>query len=100
MLLLFLSQDCHLCSAALGCVLLFCSSQAVVCMLCRAVLRHAMLCRRGLEQLVDEGLVVSLGLSNCSLAQVEEVLAAAKHKPVCNQVGAQITEISCQFHVH
>ncbi|KAF6262790.1 NADP-dependent oxidoreductase domain-containing protein [Scenedesmus sp. NREL 46B-D3] len=41
---------------------------------------------RGLEALVDEGLVSSLGLSNCSLAQVEEVLAAAKHKPVCNQV--------------
>jgi diketogulonate reductase-like aldo/keto reductase len=44
--------------------------------------------RRGLEALVDEGLVASLGLSNCSLAQVEEVLAAAKHKPVCNQVRA------------
>eukprot|EP00878_Enallax_costatus_P042491 GHUV01049870.1.p1 GENE.GHUV01049870.1~~GHUV01049870.1.p1 ORF type:complete len:360 (+),score=108.37 GHUV01049870.1:232-1311(+) len=41
---------------------------------------------RGLEQLVDDGLVASLGLSNCSLAQVEEVLAAAKHKPVCNQI--------------
>eukprot|EP00775_Hariotina_reticulata_P007634 gene7634-7836_t len=40
----------------------------------------------GLEALVDEGLVAALGLSNCSLAQVEEVLAAAKHKPVCNQV--------------
>jgi diketogulonate reductase-like aldo/keto reductase len=45
-------------------------------------------CRRGLEALVDEGLVAALGLSNCSLAQVEEVLAAAEHKPVCNQVGA------------
>lgn len=48
-------------------------------------------CRRGLEQLVDEGLVVSLGLSNCSLAQVEEILAAAKHKPVCNQVSSPVT---------
>jgi diketogulonate reductase-like aldo/keto reductase len=46
--------------------------------------------RRGLEALVDEGLVAALGLSNCSLAQVEEVLAAAKHKPVCNQVGRGI----------
>ncbi|WIA20539.1 hypothetical protein OEZ85_004932 [Tetradesmus obliquus] len=41
---------------------------------------------RGLEALVDEGLVAALGLSNCSLTQVEEVLAAAKHKPVCNQI--------------
>jgi diketogulonate reductase-like aldo/keto reductase len=48
-----------------------------------AVMSH----RHGLEALVDEGLVAALGLSNCSLAQVEEVLAVAKHKPVCNQVG-------------
>lgn len=42
--------------------------------------------RRGLEALVDEGLTKAIGLSNASLLQVEEVLAAAKHKPVVNQV--------------
>eukprot|EP00879_Flechtneria_rotunda_P030345 GHRR01032968.1.p1 GENE.GHRR01032968.1~~GHRR01032968.1.p1 ORF type:complete len:299 (+),score=105.12 GHRR01032968.1:711-1607(+) len=41
---------------------------------------------RGLEALVDAGLVKSLGLSNFSLAQAEKILAAAKHKPVCNQI--------------
>lgn len=41
---------------------------------------------------MDEGLVAALGLSNCSLAQVEEVLAAAKHKPACNQVGSLLVE--------
>jgi len=45
-------------------------------------------CRRGLEALVDEGLTKSIGLSNASLPQVEEILAAAKHKPVINQVCA------------
>jgi hypothetical protein len=57
------------------------------------VLLLLLLPRRGLEALVDEGLVASLGLSNCSLAQVEEVLAAAKHKPVCNQVRAFVVTL-------
>lgn len=44
--------------------------------------------RRGLEALVDEGLTKSIGVSNASLPQVEEILAAAKHKPVVNQVSS------------
>jgi diketogulonate reductase-like aldo/keto reductase len=42
--------------------------------------------RRGLEALVDAGLTKAIGLSNASLPQVEEILAAAKHKPAVNQV--------------
>lgn len=38
---------------------------------------------------MDEGLAKSIGLSNASLPQVEEILAAAKHKPVVNQVGGR-----------
>ncbi|GBF92732.1 alcohol dehydrogenase [Raphidocelis subcapitata] len=41
---------------------------------------------RGLEALVDEGLVSGLGVSNFSIAQVEELLKIAKHKPLVNQV--------------
>lgn len=41
---------------------------------------------RGLEALVDAGLTKAIGLSNASLPQVEEILAAAKHKPAVNQV--------------
>ncbi|KAI8476704.1 MAG: NADP-dependent oxidoreductase domain-containing protein [Monoraphidium minutum] len=40
----------------------------------------------GLEPLVDEGLVKGLGVSNCSTAQAEAVLKAARHKPLVNQV--------------
>ena len=54
---------------------------------CPAPASCACCCRRGLEALVDEGLAKSIGLSNASLPQVEEILAAAKHKPVVNQVG-------------
>lgn len=35
---------------------------------------------------MDDGLAKAIGLSNASLPQVEEILAAAKHKPVVNQV--------------
>lgn len=38
---------------------------------------------------MDEGLTKSIGVSNASLPQVEEILAAAKHKPVVNQVSGQ-----------
>lgn len=41
---------------------------------------------RGLQALVDEGLVRSLGVSNFNLDQIQEVLAAARHKPVVNQI--------------
>ena len=41
---------------------------------------------RALEALVDEGLVRGLGVSNFSLAQVEALLSAARHKPLVNQV--------------
>ena len=36
---------------------------------------------------MDEGLVRGLGVSNFSIAQVEELLAEARHKPLVNQVG-------------
>ena len=39
---------------------------------------------------MDEGLVRGIGLSNCSTAQVEAVLKAAKHKPLVNQVRCQM----------
>jgi len=44
---------------------------------------------RAMESLVDDGLARAIGVSNFSLAQVEEVLALAKsprHRPVVNQV--------------
>ncbi|KAL6772274.1 hypothetical protein ACKKBG_A29595 [Auxenochlorella protothecoides x Auxenochlorella symbiontica] len=39
-----------------------------------------------LERLVDEGLVKSLGVSNFSLGQIEDLLSWARIKPVVNQV--------------
>lgn len=39
-----------------------------------------------LEKLVDEGLVETIGLSNFNEKECEEILAVARHKPVCNQV--------------
>mmetsp|Transcript_17860 Transcript_17860/g.30632 ORF Transcript_17860/g.30632 Transcript_17860/m.30632 type:complete len:406 (+) Transcript_17860:89-1306(+) len=44
---------------------------------------------RALEQLVDAGLVRSLGVANFSLKQVEDLLAGARIKPVVNQVELQ-----------
>lgn len=42
--------------------------------------------RRALESLVDERLVRAIGFSNASLAQIEDMLATAKHKPAVNQI--------------
>lgn len=41
-----------------------------------------------MEQLVADGLVRNIGVSNFSLKQVEEILGFAKVKPCVNQVGA------------
>uniref|UniRef100_A0A7S3VHV1 NADP-dependent oxidoreductase domain-containing protein n=1 Tax=Dunaliella tertiolecta TaxID=3047 RepID=A0A7S3VHV1_DUNTE len=41
---------------------------------------------RAMEKLVDDGLCKSIGVSNFSLKQVEEVMSFARIKPVCNQV--------------
>lgn len=39
-----------------------------------------------LERLVDEGLIRSLGVSNCTIPMLMDLLAYARHKPVTNQV--------------
>lgn len=39
-----------------------------------------------MEELVDEGLVRHIGISNFSVKQVEELLEYARIKPVANQV--------------
>lgn len=39
------------------------------------------------EQLKDEGVLKSIGVSNFRPQDLEEVLAIAKHKPVVNQVS-------------
>jgi hypothetical protein len=44
--------------------------------------------RRSLEALVDEGLAKGLGVSNCSIAQVEAILKVARHRPLVNQARA------------
>lgn len=41
---------------------------------------------RAMEALVDEGLVKAIGVSNFSIAQIDEVRALAKHPIACNQV--------------
>lgn len=41
---------------------------------------------RALESFVDEGLVRSIGVSNCSLPQVEQLLECGRIKPSVNQV--------------
>jgi diketogulonate reductase-like aldo/keto reductase len=46
---------------------------------------------------VDEGLTKAIGLSNASLPQVEEILAAAKHKPVVNQVGGFVCQLKRDY---
>uniref|UniRef100_K1Q2V0 Aldo-keto reductase family 1 member B10 n=1 Tax=Magallana gigas TaxID=29159 RepID=K1Q2V0_MAGGI len=43
-----------------------------------------------MEELVDLGLTKSLGLSNCSISQVERICKISKHKPVSNQVECHI----------
>ena len=42
--------------------------------------------RRALEDMVDEGLIRGLGVSNFSLAGIDEILSFARVKPVINQV--------------
>jgi diketogulonate reductase-like aldo/keto reductase len=39
-----------------------------------------------MEKLVDDGLTKSIGVSNFSLKEIQEVLGAARIKPVCNQI--------------
>ncbi|HEX3081753.1 MAG TPA: aldo/keto reductase [Candidatus Saccharimonadia bacterium] len=41
---------------------------------------------RAMDELVDEGLVRHIGVSNCSPARFTAAQAASKHKLVCNQV--------------
>eukprot|EP00105_Crassostrea_gigas_P024079 XP_011444204.1 PREDICTED: aldose reductase-related protein 2 [Crassostrea gigas] len=45
---------------------------------------------KAMEELVDLGLTKSLGLSNCSISQVERICKISKHKPVSNQVECHI----------
>lgn len=42
--------------------------------------------RRAMEALVDDGLARSIGVSNFSEAQIEELLGFARISPVANQV--------------
>ena len=44
------------------------------------------ICFQAMEQLVDEGLVKSIGVSNYSSKQVQEVLDNSRIKPAINQV--------------
>ena len=44
------------------------------------------MCRQAFEQLVDEGKVKHIGVSNFSLTQIEELLEFARIKPVVNQI--------------
>lgn len=37
-----------------------------------------------MERLVDEGLIKSIGVSNCTVPMLLDLLAYAKHKPVTN----------------
>ena len=39
-----------------------------------------------LEELVDQGLIKSLGISNFNLQLISDLLCYARHKPVCNQI--------------
>jgi len=39
-----------------------------------------------LERLVDEGLIKNIGVSNCTIPVLIDLLAYARHKPVTNQV--------------
>lgn len=39
-----------------------------------------------LERLVDLGLIKNIGVSNCTIPMLLDLLAYAKHKPVTNQV--------------
>ena len=41
---------------------------------------------RAMEALVDQGLVRAIGLSNFSARQMDDVIAAARHRPAVNQV--------------
>jgi len=41
---------------------------------------------KALEDLVDKGLVRSIGVSNCQFTMFLDILTYAKHKPVTNQI--------------
>jgi len=40
-----------------------------------------------MEKLVDGGLVKAIGVANCGVKQVEEILSSCRIKPAANQVG-------------
>lgn len=39
-----------------------------------------------LERLVDEGLIKNIGVSNCTIPMLIDLLAYARHKPATNQI--------------
>ncbi|XP_047237028.1 aldo-keto reductase family 1 member A1-A isoform X2 [Girardinichthys multiradiatus] len=41
---------------------------------------------KAMENLVDEGLVKAIGLSNFNARQIDDIMSIARHKPVVNQV--------------
>ncbi|XP_061187907.1 aldo-keto reductase family 1 member B10-like [Saccostrea echinata] len=45
---------------------------------------------KAMEELVDQGLTNSIGVSNFSISQVERICKVAKHKPVTNQMESHI----------
>jgi aldehyde reductase len=54
-----------------------------------------------LERLVDEGLIKSIGVSNCTIPMLIDLWSYARHKPVINQVEVHpynVREDFVQFH--
>lgn len=41
---------------------------------------------KNMEDMVDQGLIRSLGVSNCQFTMLIDILTYAKHKPVTNQI--------------
>jgi glycerol 2-dehydrogenase (NADP+) len=43
-----------------------------------------------MEKLLDTGKVKAIGVSNCSIAYLEEILKIAKVVPACNQMEVHV----------